>query len=78
MLEKLLNEFRNMLKWHDWYYMMSDDYRVRIAGGQAETKIYQKAMEIESLGGVEMAKEIWKELAPEAPFSSNQMKFPIL
>lgn len=76
MLHTLLNEFRTMLNEHDWYYMMSDDYRVRVSGGQSETQIYRKAKEIVELGGREQAVEIWKELAATHPFSDNQMSFP--
>jgi len=38
-----LEEYKEMLEQHDWYYMMSDDHRVYRAGKDAEYNLKQEA-----------------------------------
>jgi len=77
LLEEKLKEFESAIRSHDWTYMMSDDSRWRINGQQERTVITRIAREIEELGGLDEAKELWKEIAPIAPMMSTQFSFPI-
>ena len=75
-LEEVLKEFEEALNTHDWTYMMSDDPRWRVKGQTERANIRTLVKEIYDLGGIDRAKELWKEIAPIAPMMSTQFSFP--
>lgn len=76
LLEEKLKEFETAIKSHDWYYMMSDDRRYWVAGQKESSNIKRLAKEINGLGGLDEAKQLWKEIAPNAPMMDTQFSFP--
>jgi len=70
-----LKDFEEMLKSHDWYYMMSDDLSVEKEGKANWEQIKEMAIE---LGGTPEAKELWGKYSKDMPYSNKKFPYPTL
>lgn len=61
----IMNNLIDLLQDHDWYYMMSDDYRAYDRGSNKEREINRLMKDLENLGFSDDAKSIYNEYAPE-------------
>jgi hypothetical protein len=68
-----LKNFEEMLKSHDWYYMMSDDPSVEKEGKANWEQIKKMAIK---LGGTPEAKELWDKYAKDMPYSNKKFPYP--
>ena len=60
-----LEEFRTLLKYHDWYYMYADDHRAWTEGNESSKKINQILKDFKERGLEEASMELYKEYAPK-------------
>ena len=59
------DEYRAMLKGHDWYYTYSDDGRVYAKGKKSEDAVRAATKKLDEAGRGEEAEAIWSECAPK-------------
>lgn len=69
-----LEEFKELLSHHDWYYMMSDDHRIWKKGQAYLAKVSGCAYSL-SEEDFEKAKEHWDSVAPQKPYTSHNIPF---
>ena len=69
-----LEQFKQMLKSHDWSYAMSDDHSVFMAGVESAKKLKAFAVEIDS----EPARDMWNlyAYAPSLTKGRVPMAYP--
>lgn len=72
-----IKDLEAQLKSMDWTYMMSDDPRAYKAGIADWETTNQMIQDLDKAGKRKEAEKAWKKLAPNAPMSSDQWKFPL-
>ena len=73
--DQKLKEFETALRKHDWTFQMSDDHRFFAKGQKERSDIKKLAVELENLGILDAAKELWVEIAPNVPMMNVQFPF---
>lgn len=63
----MLDALEELLKKHDWWYMMSDDNRAYTEGSAKEYQIRKIMKELEAIGYGEDAKALFNKYAPDGP-----------
>jgi hypothetical protein len=76
-MNELLRKFESALRSHDWYYMMSDDSIYYHSGQLERNEISRLAKQLKDEGYLDQAVELWKGIAPYAPYMDTQFSFPI-
>jgi hypothetical protein len=67
----MLDALEELLKKHDWWYMMSDDNRAYTKGSAQQYEIRKIMKELEDIGYGEDAKTLFNKYAPNGPGSST-------
>jgi hypothetical protein len=68
----MLDALEELLKKHDWWYMMSDDNRAYTQGSAQQYEIRKIMKELEGIGYGEDAKTLFNQYAPDGPGGSTQ------
>ena len=68
-----LDKFEQMLRSHDWYYMMSDDPSVYRKGEKRWKELEDMAL---LLAGITTAQELWDKYAKDIPYSTWKFPYP--
>jgi hypothetical protein len=68
----MLDALEELLKKHDWWYMMSDDNRAYTQGSAQQYEIRKIMKELEGIGYSEDAKTLFNKYAPDGPGGSTQ------
>lgn len=76
-MNQKLKEFEKAVKAKDWYYGMSDDNSVYLAGKAEGKHIDELALELVNMGLRSEAEKIWNRYAATMPFSSMKYRFPV-
>jgi len=67
----MLDALEELLKKHDWWYMMSDDNRAYTKGSAQQYEIRKIMKELEDMGYNEDAKTLFNKYAPKGPGNST-------
>jgi hypothetical protein len=67
----MLDALEELLKKHDWWYMMSDDNRAYTKGSAQQYEIRKIMKELEDMGYSKDAKTLFNKYAPKGPGSST-------
>lgn len=67
----MLDALEELLKKHDWWYMMSDDNRAYTQGSAQQYEIRKIMKELEDIGYGDDAKELFNQYAPNGPGGST-------
>jgi hypothetical protein len=68
----MLDALEELLKKHDWWYMMSDDNRAYTQGSAQQYEIRKIMKELEAIGYGKDAKTLFNQYAPDGPGGSTQ------
>ena len=63
----MLDALEELLKKHDWYYMMSDDNRAYTQGSAQQYEIRKIMKQLEDIGYIKDAKALFNKYAPDGP-----------
>ena len=64
-----IEEYKRLLKAHDWYYSYSDDHRVYVRGEEQYAKLRELMSKLDPDG------KIWKQYSPDHVDESSQGRF---